>query len=282
MLWQALTAMRDLRRLHEIASILIRYGFGDMVRRMGLSNALERAGTALHWNEATDFAHMTPPERVRRALEEMGPTFVKLGQVLATRVDLLEPEWTAEFGKLQDSAPPAPWAAVHQQLTEDLGAPPEEIFAAFDPEPLAAASIAQVHRARLDDGAEVVVKVRRPGIRPILEADLRWLARLAELAETESAEWRVLHPREMVRQFGQSLRNELDSPANAAMPNASPRTSPAIPIRTLLLSSRARRSRTRMAHIPSSSFPACIGSGPASGSAYRNSLVVFPGAGFRP
>ena len=80
MLWQALTAMRDLRRLHEIASILIRYGFGDMVRRMGLSNALERAGTALHWNEATDFAHMTPPERVRRALEEMGPTFVKLGQ----------------------------------------------------------------------------------------------------------------------------------------------------------------------------------------------------------
>ncbi|WP_348223924.1 ABC1 kinase family protein, partial [Escherichia coli] len=135
---------------------------------------------------------------------EMGPTFVKLGQVLATRVDLLEPEWTAEFGKLQDSAPPAPWAAVYQQLSEDLGAPPEEIFAAFDPEPLAAASIAQVHRARLDDGGEVVVKVRRPGIRPILEADLRWLARLAELAETESAEWRVLHPREMVRQFAQS------------------------------------------------------------------------------
>ena len=128
----------------------------------------------------------------------------------ATRADLLEPEWTAEFGKLQDSAPPAPWAAVHQQLTEDLGAPPEEIFAAFDPEPLAAASIAQVHRARLEDGGEVVVKVRRPGIRPILEADLRWLARLAELAETESAEWRVLHPREMVRQFAQSLRNELD------------------------------------------------------------------------
>ncbi|MDF1483463.1 hypothetical protein [Extensimonas sp. H3M7-6] len=74
MFWQALSAMRDLRRLHEIASILVRYGFGDMVRRMGLSNALERAGTALHWSEAADFAHMTPPERVRRALEEMGPT----------------------------------------------------------------------------------------------------------------------------------------------------------------------------------------------------------------
>lgn len=72
-------------------------------------------------------------------------------------MDLFEPEWTAEFSKLQDNAPPAPWAAIHQQLTEDLGAPPEEIFAAFDPEPLAAASIAQVHRARLDNGDEVVV-----------------------------------------------------------------------------------------------------------------------------
>lgn len=210
MLWQTLTMMRDFGRLHEIASILIRYGFGDMVRRIGLANVLERAGQALSWREAEDFAHMVPPERVRRALEEMGPTFVKLGQILATRVDLFEPEWTAEFGKLQDSAPPAPWIAIQQQLTEDLGAPPETIFAAFDPEPLAAASIAQVHRARLDNGDDVVVKVRRPGIQPILEADLRWLARLAELAETASPELRIFHPREIVRQFSQSMRDELD------------------------------------------------------------------------
>jgi ubiquinone biosynthesis protein len=210
MLWQALTAVRDLGRLHDIASILIRYGFGDMVRRMGLANALERAGRALHWNEAEELAHLPPPARVRRALEEMGPTFVKLGQVLATRVDLFEPEWIAEFGKLQDSAPPAPWADVRQQLIEDLGAPPEEVFAAFDPVPLAAASVAQVYRARLEDGSEVVVKVRRPGIRPIIEADLRWLARLAELAEGESPELRAFRPQEVVRQFTQSLRRELD------------------------------------------------------------------------
>ncbi|WP_442858678.1 ABC1 kinase family protein [Azospira sp. I09] len=202
--------MRDLGRLHEIASILIRYGFGDTVRRIGLANVLERAGRALRWNEAENFAHMTPPERVRRVLAEMGPTFVKLGQVLATRVDLFEPEWTAEFGKLQDSAPPASWIAIQQQLTEDLGGPPESIFAAFDPEPLAAASIAQVHRARLENGDDVVVKVRRPGIQPIIEADLRWLARLAELAETASPELRIFHPREIVRQFAQSLRDELD------------------------------------------------------------------------
>jgi ubiquinone biosynthesis protein len=210
MLWQALTAVRDLGRLHDIASILVRYGFGDMVRRMGLADALERAGRALHWNEAQELAHLDPPARVRRALEELGPTFVKLGQVLATRIDLFEPEWIAEFGKLQDSAPAAPWADIRQQLTEDLGASPDEVFAAFDPEPLAAASIAQVHRARLEDGSEVVVKVRRPGIRPIIEADLRWLARLAKLAEGESPELRAFRPQEVVRQFTQSLRHELD------------------------------------------------------------------------
>ncbi|MFZ3126104.1 MAG: AarF/UbiB family protein [Acidovorax sp.] len=210
MLWQALTAARDLARLHTIASILIRYGFGDMVRRMGLANMLERTGRALHWNEAQELAHLEPPARVRRALEELGPTFVKLGQMLATRIDLFEPEWITEFGKLQDSTPAAPWADIHQQLCEDLGAPPEEVFAAFDPEPLAAASIAQVHRARLEDGSEVVVKVRRPGIRPVIEADLRWLARLAELAEGENQELRAFRPQEMVRQFTQSLRRELD------------------------------------------------------------------------
>lgn len=210
MFWQALTAVRDLGRLHDIASILVRYGFGDMVRRMGLANALERAGRMLHWSNAEEFAHMPPPERVRRALEEMGPTFVKLGQLLATRVDLFEPEWITEFGKLQDSAPAAPWADIRQQLTEDLGASPETIFAAFDPEPLAAASIAQVHRAQLDDGSCVVVKVRRPGIRPIIEADLRWLMRLAEFAETERSELRAFHPQEVARHFSQSLRRELD------------------------------------------------------------------------
>jgi len=255
MLWQALTAVRDIGRLHDIASILIRYGFGDMVRRMGLANALERAGRALHWNEAEELAHLEPPARVRRALEEMGPTFVKLGQVLATRVDMFEPEWIAEFGKLQDSAPAAPWADIRQQLTEDLGAPPEEVFAAFDPEPLAAASIAQVHRARLEDGSDVVVKVRRPGIRPIIEADLRWLMRLAQLAEAESPELRAFRPQEVVRQFTQSLRHELDfagecrnaeriaenfagysdkdvpaAEASAAMAETAPEPPPALPI----------------------------------------------------
>ena len=210
MIWQALVAARDLGRLHEIAAILIRYGFGDMVRRMGMATALERAGRVLMWKRADELAHLEPPARVRRALEELGPTFIKLGQLLATRVDLFAPEWIAEFGKLQDSAPAAPYAEVLQQFTEDTGAPPEQIFAAFDAEPMAAASIAQVHRARLEDGSEVVVKVRRPGIRPVIETDLRWLMRLAELAESENPELRNFHPQEVVRQFEQSLHRELD------------------------------------------------------------------------
>jgi ubiquinone biosynthesis protein len=210
MIWQALVAARDLGRLHEIAAILIRYGFGDMVRRMGMATALERAGRVLMWKRADELAHLEPPARVRRALEELGPTFVKLGQLLATRVDLFAPEWIAEFGKLQDSAPASPYDGIRLQLTEDLGAPPEQIFAAFDAEPMAAASIAQVHRARLEDGSAVVVKVRRPGIRPVIETDLRWLMRLAELAESENHELRNFHPQEVVRQFEQSLHRELD------------------------------------------------------------------------
>ncbi len=210
MLWQALMAARDLGRLHEIASILIRHGFGDIVRRLGLASTLERAGRALHWDEAADLVQLEPHARVRRALEEMGPTFIKLGQILATRVDLFDPEWIAEFSKLQDSSPASAYPEVHKQLIEDLGSPPEDVFAFFDPQPLATGSIAQVHRARLADGSEVVVKVRRPGIRTVIEADLRWLARLAEVLEAGNSELRHFRWREVVGQVTRSLRLELD------------------------------------------------------------------------
>ena len=210
MMWESLTAARDLGRLHDLAAILIRYGFGDLVGRLGLAGALARAGRVLPLEDLEALVALPAPVRVRRALEEMGPSFVKLGQVLATRVDLFAPEWIDEFGKLQSSAPPVPFAAIHAQLVEDLGDAPERVFAMLDPAPLAAASIAQVHRARLHDGSDVVVKVRRPGIRPVIEADLRLLQRVAQAIEAKFPELRQFHPVGVVQQFKASLTRELD------------------------------------------------------------------------
>ena len=210
MLWEGLSAARDLGRLHDIASILIRYGFGDAVRRLGLSSALEQAGKILHWKDAEQYARMEPPLRVCHALQDLGPTFVKLGQVLSTRVDLFPPEWITEFEKLQDHVPAVSFEELSAQLEEDLGAPAEEIFPYLETQALAAASIAQAHRAKLTDGTDVILKIRRPGIRPIVEADLRLLARFAEMAEQEIEEMRHFQPSELVRQFSHSLRMELD------------------------------------------------------------------------
>ena len=209
-MWETLGTVRDLGRLQQIASVLVGYGFGDMVRRIGMAGALERAGRLLHWQDPQAMAHMAPPERVRRALEELGPTFVKLGQVLATRVDLFGPEWIAELGKLQNAVPPLPFERVRPQLVEDLGAEPEAVFAQLDEAPIAAASLAQTHRAWLADGTAVVLKIRRPGIRDTVEADLRLLARLAEIVEAQAPDLHRYRPREVVQQFAQSLRRELD------------------------------------------------------------------------
>jgi len=210
MLRELFSTARDLGRLQDIAATFIRYGFGEAVRRLGLAGTLERAGKVLHWAQAAEFARLNPQERVRHALQDLGPTFVKLGQILATRVDLFAPEWIVEFEKLQDRAPPAGPGEVREQIVQDLGAVPEDVFSRFDPQPIAAGSIAQVHRAHLSDGTEIAVKVRRPGIRPIVEADLRLLARLAEILEAESPGLARFRPREVVRQFTQTLRRELD------------------------------------------------------------------------
>ena len=210
MFWQAIGAARDLSRAQDIAGVLIRYGFGDMVRRLGMADALTKAGKALHWHVPDELARLEPPARARRALEDLGPTFIKLGQILATRVDLFAPEWLTEFSKLQDAAPAVPFEQVRAQLAEDLGEAPETAFAALDTAPLAAASLAQVYRARLANGREVVLKVRRPGIRPTVEADLRLLARLAEIVDAEMPELHRYRPQEVVREFTTSLRRELD------------------------------------------------------------------------
>lgn len=210
MLIETLDAARDVGRLNVIAGVLIRHGMGDAVRRLGMADALAKAGHALHWDHADELARLPPPVQVRRALEELGPTFVKLGQILAGRADLLGPEWIAEFSKLHSRVPALPFEQLRPQLVEDLGAEPEAVFARFDIEPLAGASIAQAHRAALKDGTEVVVKIRRPGIGEVIEADLRLLDRVAAAAEQDWPALKPYRPRQLVREFGRSLRRELD------------------------------------------------------------------------
>jgi len=215
MLWEMLNAARDLGRVHDIASVLIRYGFGSFVHGLGMGKALERAGRVLHWQHVEDYVVLDTPQRVRRVLEELGPTFIKLGQILSTRVDLFSPQYIAEFEKLQDQVPPMPFDELLPQLEEDLGGRIDEFFSHVETQALAAASIAQVHKAALKDGTPVILKIRRPGLRKIIEADLRLLHRLVDIAESESSEIRRFHPKEVLRQFNQSLRRELDLAAES-------------------------------------------------------------------
>lgn len=207
--FDTLDRARDLRRLAEITAVFARHGLGDLVRRAGMSGTLARAGVGLRIGREREFEAKQPEERVREAFERLGPVFVKLGQALAGRSDLLPPAWTEEFARLQEHVAPIPFESLRSQLAEDLGADPHAVFRGLDAEPLAAGSIAQVHAAELEDGTRVVLKIRRPGIVDVVEADLRLLARVAELAE-ERGDLRAYRPRAVVRQFARVLRGELD------------------------------------------------------------------------
>lgn len=195
-----LVAARDRHRLAEMTRIASRFGLNVLIARLGLDGGAPDDGGDPR----------SLPMRTRLALEELGPTFIKLGQILATRGDLLPPEWIAELEQLHSQAPTLPFEDLRADVEDALGAPPEEVFAHFDPAPLAAASMAQVHRATLPDGRPVVLKIRRPGIRPRIEADLRLIAQCAALAETASAEARRFAPVAMVRQLAQAMLGELD------------------------------------------------------------------------
>lgn len=210
MIRETISVMRDFGRMRDIARILIHYGWGDIVKRLGLGNIAERAGTMLHRKQSEEIKHLEPAVRVRLAIEELGPTFVKLGQVLATRPDIFPPHWIAEFAKLQDSVPPEPFDELLPQLEKSLGRSPFDVFVDLQTEAVAGASIAQVHLAKLQDGTPVVLKIRRPNVRNRIDADLRLLAHLARLVESEMPESRRFQPGKIVAQFAKSLRRELD------------------------------------------------------------------------
>ena len=192
-----------LRRYRGIAAVLIRHGLGDIASMLGIARfrALARARPNLPASRNV---------RIRLALEELGPTFIKFGQALSVRGDLLPPDLVAELSKLQDDVPPLPAAVAEREIEMALDAPILDLFAAFNPAPVAAASIAQVHEAVLHDGRLVAVKVRRPDIAGTIEDDLAALAHLARVAERHLPDAALYSPVALVAQFARTIRRELD------------------------------------------------------------------------
>lgn len=197
----------QLQRYRQIADTLARHGLGVVIDAVGLKWLAPFQRGPLR---NTRRSPHTTAEHLRLALAELGATFIKLGQVLSTRADLLPPEYQRELAKLQDSAPPVPWSEIEAIIVQEFGAPVSDLFATFDEEPLAAASIGQAHAATLPDGQEVVVKVRRPGVVGQVEADLEILRNLARRAERN---WHLADAYDLVglvEEFSNTLRAELD------------------------------------------------------------------------
>ena len=215
MILASLERLRALPRLLQIVRTLIHHGLHDLVRSAGIHGALEQAGHRLGWDADEALAALPLPERARLALEALGPAFVKLGQVLASRVDLLDPVWIASFDRLHDRALHVPFEELRAQLVADLGMRVEDAFATFDVQPAASGSIAQVHRATLHDGRAVAVKIRRPGVEATIEADLVLLELLAAWWEEQQPDASRYQPVEVMRQLRKSLSREVDFTAEA-------------------------------------------------------------------
>jgi ubiquinone biosynthesis protein len=222
-----LHAARDIARIRDVSSVLVRHGFGEVVRRLGLARPRKKdvRGELPGELPGDEEAHgarekqeISLAVRIRLVLEDLGPSFVKLGQIASTRPDLLPPDVIAELKKLQDAVPPVAFAEIRAQVEHSLGAELAELYEHFEEEPLAAASIAQVHRARLktEDGPrDVVVKVQRPGIAETIASDLDILHALAALVERAIPESKTYSPVGLVRQFDHAINDELDFVAEA-------------------------------------------------------------------
>ncbi|RMD70858.1 MAG: AarF/ABC1/UbiB kinase family protein, partial [Bacteroidetes bacterium] len=196
-------------RYQQVVRTLLRYGFVDLVSQPPLSR-VPGLGRIVAGKDGTAELEWTRYERIRMALAELGPTFVKLGQVAANRPDLLPPGLIAELEKLQDEVPPMSPADFEAVLDEAYGDKRQDYFAEIDPRPVAAASIAQVHRARLKSGEAVALKVQRRGIRAVIEADIAIMYTLAELVERLLPPDFYARPTEVVRAFEQQIKKELD------------------------------------------------------------------------
>lgn len=200
--------IRHLKRYRDVAKVLACHGFGFFVEEIGLLHMLSLPKRLFKDMEEND--PKSVGERTRQVIEELGPTYIKIGQIASTRGDIIPEEILHELEKLQDNVPPFSFKDVSRIIEEELGSSLGEIFSSFEEKPLAAASIGQVHQARLLTGEKVAVKVQRPQIKALIETDLEILMDLALLAEHHIERMERLQLRDVVDEFAKSLRNELD------------------------------------------------------------------------
>lgn len=200
---------RYLRRYRQIVEILADYGFGAFLAQMGLS---DRLNIPRRWRRRRDIPgdEITNPRRLRRALEDMGPTFIKFGQIMSTRSDVLPPEYLEELSYLQDEVPPVSWEEAREVIETELGASVNDLFAQVDPVPIASASLAQVHVAHLVGGEEVVIKIQRPNIEKTVNLDLDIIYDLAQTAQQRISAASRFEVGDLAEEFASALRTELD------------------------------------------------------------------------
>lgn len=201
---------RHIHRYTDILTVLLKFGFEDVVISLRVEQYLDLGRKLLFTKRKERIEALSRAVRFRMVLEELGPTFIKLGQMLSTRADLMPPEFIEELSKLLDEVPAFPFEQAQEIIAAELKSPPEELFDEIEAQAVAAASIGQVHRARLKDGEEVVIKVQRPGIRRTIEVDLEILYHIATLMERHLEGWDVNRPTDVVEEFGRTLERELD------------------------------------------------------------------------
>jgi ubiquinone biosynthesis protein len=201
--------IRNTRRFAEIVKVLSTFGFRQLVLDTGLHRLLGSVKEETHSSSGDNSAKLPRPVRVRMVLEELGPTFIKLGQILSTRPDLIPPEWAIEFKKLQDRCQHVPFTEIYKVLILEFPGRLDLLFSSIEEEPLAAASIAQVHRATMKDGTPVVIKVLRPGARTLIEEDMDLVESLAQLLEQYFSDLGY-SPTAVVKEFSRELLKEIN------------------------------------------------------------------------
>ncbi|MGD2206688.1 MAG: AarF/UbiB family protein, partial [Anaerolineae bacterium] len=202
--------LAEISRVRRIIEVLVRNGLGFLVEQLALDRFVPRFLRRRAVQTDRTVGRLTVPQRLRHTLEELGATYIKLGQALSGRADLLPRSYIEELSKLLDQAPPVPPAKIREVIGNELDSPVDEVFVQFEDTPIASASIGQVHRATLPNGQEVVVKVQRPGIEAVVEADLDLLLRQARFLERRSEVMRDYNVVAIAEELAQSLREELD------------------------------------------------------------------------